>query len=155
MLKNRLQEDKPRRRTERDEEVSKLRQSEESQELSKEDRWMIWPKPPTLWDLYKGMTKQHVREVRERKYLCKRCNAEQNVTYRYAHFKRIRKGEKEFESKHLAAWCVRCGYRVRFVRDTPARWVIMQETHKARIDEIRAKSGRTDNKKPRRKGRKR
>jgi hypothetical protein len=136
--------------TQRDKEVSELRKSEEAQELAPNERWMIWPKPPTLFELYKGLTKAHVKQVRDAQYLCKQCNAMRHVTYRYAHFNRINKGSAPVESKHLGAFCRQCNYRVRFVRDTPARWQVMNEVHMAKRDAIRAKSGRNDGKKPKR-----
>lgn len=100
---------------------------EEADYLPPEYRWMIWPPAPTLYELKKGLTKEHVRQVRDRKYDCPTCKAPKNVIYSHIAFKKETKDRGLVESKHLCAFCRDCNTRIRFVRDTAARHQAMKE----------------------------
>ena len=100
---------------------------EEETYLASENQWMILPKPPTLYELYEGLTKEHVRAARERKYECRTCKAPRNVIYSYLEFRKTNDSEQLIIIKHLAAFCKECNSFVQFVRNTPCRQQIMKE----------------------------
>lgn len=111
---------------------SKKFKTEREEELyvAPEDRWMIWPKPPTLFEQYKGLTREHVKQVVDKQYMCPKCKAMRNVLYSHLEFnKKVKtdQGDKIIHSKHLAAFCRICNTNIRWVKDTPARWQAMRE----------------------------